>query len=70
MLNAKCKMQNFGVRFADDKKCPKGIPQFCTLHSEFCIGTGTVPKATIYLPSTNVFTTTGIAGPTGAPTSR
>ena len=31
-------MQNDGIGYADKfESCPKGIPQFCILHFEFCI---------------------------------
>ena len=39
MLNAKCRMQNEGVRFAlIVQSFPKEIHLFCIQHSTFCIG--------------------------------
>ena len=37
MQNAKCKMQNYGIRFTDDSIRAAGTPQFCIQHSAFCI---------------------------------
>ena len=37
MQNAKRKMQNYGIRFADDFIRAAGTPQFSILHSAFCI---------------------------------
>ena len=38
MQNDECRMQNYGVGFADNfKSFPKEIPLFCILHFAFCI---------------------------------
>ena len=49
MHNSKCKMQNGGVCFAHIlKSFPKEIPQFCILHSAFCIS-GAARQTIIYI---------------------
>jgi hypothetical protein len=46
MQNEECKMQNDGVGYADlFKSFPQEIPQFCTLHFEFCISSGSATNS-------------------------
>ena len=38
MMNVEFRMQNYGIRYADQFKiCPEGIPQFNIQHSKFSI---------------------------------